>query len=89
MTYSGHLGDQDTGFYTQTLAPKKYLRFFLQFYLNKIYVEVAINNFTAHLIILKWPRRQKCRQTKIKMKPKEPEVIKETVFESVFIHSNM
>ena len=54
-------------------------------YLNKKYVEVAINSFTMHLIILKWLRLQKCREKRKKIKPKDLKV-KEAVYESVFIH---
>ena len=36
--------------------------FFFQLYFNKKYVEVAISDFTMHLIISKWLRIQKCRQ---------------------------
>ena len=37
--------------------------FFFQLYFNK-FVEVAINDFTMHLIISKWHWIQKCRQTR-------------------------
>ena len=66
VTYSGRLGDQYTGFDTQTLAPKKHFPIFLflfQLYFSKIYVEVAINDFTMYLIafhnVSKWLRIQK------------------------------
>ena len=36
--------------------------FFFQPCFNKKYVEVANNDFTMHLITLKWLGRQKCRQ---------------------------
>ena len=35
---------------------------FFQLHFNKKYVEVAINDFTMHLVVSKWLRRQKCRQ---------------------------
>ena len=38
--------------------------FFFQLYFK--YVEVAINDFTMHLIILKWLRIQKCKQKRKK-----------------------
>ena len=41
------------------------------FHFNKKYVEVAINDFTKDLIILKWLRRQKCRQKRKTMKQKD------------------
>ena len=47
---------------SQNLAPQKTFQvFFFQLYFNKIYVEVAICDFTMHLIISKWFRIQKCR----------------------------
>ena len=36
--------------------------FFFQFYFTKKYVGAAINDFTKHLIIPIWLRKQKCRQ---------------------------
>ena len=72
VMYPGHLGDQFTSLGTQNLAPKKHLlSFFFQLYLNKKYVDVAINSFTMHLITLKWLRRQTYRQTRKKMQPKD------------------
>ena len=64
--YPGHLGDQHTSLGTKNLGPKKHLLsfFFFQLYLNKKYVDIAINNFALHLIASKWLRRQKCRQTR-------------------------
>ena len=62
-TYSGCFGDRYTGLSAQTLAPKKgYSSFLFQLCFNKKQVEVAINDFTMHLIISKWLRIQKCRQ---------------------------
>ena len=59
--------------------PKKTFQvFFLHLYFNERYVEVVINDFTMHLIILKWLRIQKCRQNR-KTKDKEVEVKEETV----------
>ena len=54
---------------------------------NKKYVEVAINNFTMHLIISKWLRRQICRLKRKTIRQKEVEP-KETVYESAFINLN-
>ena len=85
MTYSGRLGDWDTSLGTKK-AP---VSLFFQFYFNKKYVEVVINDFTMHLIILKWLRRQKCRQKRKTMKQKELEAKEESVYESVFIHLNL
>ena len=62
VTYSGCLGDWCPSFGAKN-APVK---FFFQFYFNKNYVEVAINDFTMHLIILKWVRRQNYRQKRSK-----------------------
>ena len=63
MTYSGRLGDWYIGLGAPTLVAKKHFsRFLFQLYFNKKYVEVAINDFTMHLIISKLLRRQKFRQ---------------------------
>ena len=71
-------------------APKKqFSSFFFQFCFNIKYVEVVISDFTLHLIIWKWLRRQKCGQKREKMKPKDVEAKEETVYESDFIHLNM
>ena len=59
-TYPGRLGDRCTGFGAQILAPKNFSSLFFQLYFNKKYVEVAINDFTMHLIFSKQLRRQKC-----------------------------
>ena len=85
MTYSGRLGD----WYTSLGTKKAPVSLFFQFYFNKKYVEVAINDFTMHLIILKWLRRQKCRQKRKTMKQKEVEAKEKSVYESVFIHLNL
>ena len=50
-------------------------------------IEVAIIDFTMHLLILKW-LRQKCRQKRKTMRQEEVEAKEETVYESVFIHLN-
>ena len=42
--------------------------FFCQLYFSKKYVGVAINDFTMHLVILKWLRIQICRQQRMTMK---------------------
>ena len=47
---------------------------------------MAINDFTIHLIILKWLRIQKCRQKRKTMGEKVNK--KETVNKIVFIHFN-
>ena len=36
--------------------------FFLQWYFNKKYVELVINDFSLPLVISQWLSRQKCRQ---------------------------
>ena len=91
MTHPGRLGDRYTGLGAQTLAPKKHVLGFLfsvVFYLKK-YVEVVLSDFTMHLIISKWLRRQKWGQKREKMKSKDVEAKEETVYErSVFIHLN-
>ena len=58
--YPGRLRDRYTGLGAQTLARKKTLQvFFFQLYFIKKYVDVAINDFTKHLIISKWLKKQK------------------------------
>ena len=42
--------------------------FYFQLYFNKKYVEVAINDFTVHLIISKWLRIQKCKRKRKTMR---------------------
>ena len=72
VTYSDRFGDRYTRLGDQTLAPKNsYQVFFFQLYFNKKRVKVAINDFTMHLNILKWLRRQNCKQKK-----KNNEVVK-------------
>ena len=52
--YPGRLRDRYTGLGAQTLARKKTLQvFFFQLYFIKKYIDVAINDFTKHLIISK------------------------------------
>ena len=65
----------------QTLAPKKaFLIFsFSSCISTKKYVEVAISDFTMHLIISKWLRIMQTEEEN-----KEVEAIEETVNESVF-----
>ena len=70
-TYSGRLGDRYTSLGAQALAPKKVFQvFFFSYISTKKYVEVAINDFTMHLIISKWFRIQKCRQKRKEMRPR-------------------
>ena len=59
---------------------------FFQLHLNKKYVKVAINDFTTHLIISKWLRRQKCRQKRKTMRQKNVEAKGEIAYESIFIY---
>ena len=47
---------------------------------------MVISDFTMHLIILKWLRKQKCRQKRKTMKQKEAEAKEESVYKKVFIH---
>ena len=55
VMYPGRLRDRYTGLGAQTLARKKTLQvFFFQLYFIKKYIDVAINDFTKHLIISKW-----------------------------------
>ena len=69
MTCSGHLGDQYVSLGAQTLMPKNTFQVSsFQLYFNKIKVEVVINDFTIHLIIVKWLRIQKCRQKRKTMR---------------------
>ena len=86
VMFSGPLGDQSTSLGTQKTLFKF---FFLQLYFNKKYIEVAIDDFTMHLIILKLPERQTSRQKRKTMRQKEVQAKKETVYEKVFIHLNM
>ena len=66
---------------TQILVPQKTLSSFLsQFYFNKKYIEVEINDFKMHLIISKWLKRQKCRQKRKTMWQEEVEAKEETVY---------
>ena len=89
MTYSRRLGDRYTSLGAQTLVPKIHFPSFLfQLYLHKKYDKVVINDFTIHLIILKWFRRQTCRQKRKTMRQEEVEAKEETLYESVFIHLN-
>ena len=50
VMYSGHLGDQSASLGAQKNA---FQALFFQLYFNKEYVQVVINDFTMHLIILK------------------------------------
>ena len=59
---------------------------FFQLFFNEKYVELAINDFPVHLVILKRFSRQKCRQKSKTMRQKDVEVKEETVYEIVFIH---
>ena len=94
VMYSGCLGDQNIVLGAQTLAPRKHFQvfFFSVVFQQKNILNVAINNFTMHVIISKWLRIQKCGQKKKKhneVETKEETVIEaneETVTESVFIH---
>ena len=70
MTYWGLLGNRYTGLDTQTLVSKKHFLIFLfsVVFQKNIYFEVVINDFTMHLIILKWFKIQKCRQKRKTMR---------------------
>ena len=60
---------------------------FLVLFQQKKYVEVAINVFTMHhLIISKWLRIQKCIQNRKTMRQREEEAKEEIVYKSVFIY---
>ena len=63
---SGRLGDRYTDLGAQTLAPKKpFLIFsFSSCISTKKYVEVAISDFTMHLIISKWLRIMQTEEKK-------------------------
>ena len=55
--------------HSDILQESSHVRCYLfQFCFNQNYVEVAINDFTRHPIILKWLRIQKCRQTRKTMR---------------------
>ena len=84
---------QETGILVRVLRLQhpsfSFLSFlFFQLYFNKKYLEVVISDFTLHLIILKWPREQKCRQKRKTFRQKVIEAKEETFNESVFIHFN-
>ena len=57
VMYLDHLRDRYTALGTKTTQFS-----FFQLYFNKNCTEVAINDFTIHLIILKWFKIQKCKQ---------------------------
>ena len=52
-------------------------------------VEVVINDFTIHLIILKWLRKQICRQKRKTARQKDVKAKEEIAYESVLICLNM
>ena len=68
-------------------APKKYFSGFLfsVTFQQKIR-QVVINDFTMHMIILKWPGTPKSRQKRKTMRQKEVKAKKGTPYEKVFIH---
>ena len=69
--------------------PKKHFSSFLfSVVFQQKRVDVAINDFTKHLIILKWLRRQKCRQKRKATRKKDIVAKEEIVYKSVFIHFN-
>ena len=92
VAYSVRLGD----WYTSLGTQKTLFNFFAVVFqddFDKKYVEVAINDFTMHLIFSKWLRRQKCRQKSFSeeffsMRQREVEAKKETVYWSISIHLN-
>ena len=45
--------------------------FFFQYHFNRKYIEVAINDFTKHLIILKWLKIQKYRKKNKTMRQRD------------------
>ena len=62
VTYLGPLGDWYTSLGTLPPPKKKkkpFQVFFFQLYFSQKYIEVAINDFAMHQIILKWFKRQK------------------------------
>ena len=96
VTDSGCLRDHCTGLGVCKLwHPKKSFQvFFFQLYFNKKYLEVVINDFTMHLSILKWLRKQKIQteeknKTKKKKQKVEVEAKEDTVNGSVSIYLNM
>ena len=67
--YSGRLETAKPVWVPKLGCPKNTFQvFFFQFYFNKKYVEVSINDFKIHLIISKWLSRQKCRQKRKTMR---------------------
>ena len=64
VTYSGQWRNRFTDLNAQTLTLRKHFSSFSSVVFQRKYVEVAINNFTMHLIISKWLRNQKFRQTR-------------------------
>ena len=89
MICPGYLGDWRTNLGAQAMVPKKHQKkVFFQLNFNIKYVEVAINDFTIHLIISKWLRRQKYREKRKIIRQKEFAAEEEIVDKSVFIHLN-
>ena len=79
-TNPGCLGDCYTGQRTQSLVSKYYFSSFdFLVYFNKNVLKLAINNFTMHLIILKWLRRQKCRQKRKTMRQRDVKARQEII----------
>ena len=76
-----HSGDWYTSLHKLWHPKNPFQDLFFQLHFNKKYVEVAINDFTMHLVVSKWLRRQKCRQKDVKMKEK-------IVYQNVFIYLN-
>ena len=76
-TYPALYGDWYSGLGVQITLFK--FRFFM--YFNK-----AVNDFTIHLIILKWFRRQKCRLKRKTMRQRDVKVKQKIVYKNVFIY---
>ena len=63
VMYRGCLGDWYNSLGTQILGPKKHFSSFLFLVaFQKKHADVAINNFTKHLITSNWCKRKKYRQ---------------------------
>ena len=74
VMYPGHMGDRCTGLCTQTLV------FFFQLYFNKKCVKVVINDFTMHLIMPKWLKRQKCREKRKSVRQEDTKTKEQYVY---------
>ena len=89
VMYWGCLGDWYNSLGTQILGPKKHFSSFLFLVaFQKKHADVAINNFTKHLITSNWCKRKKYRQKGKKWEKKPLKRKKILSPKKVFIHLN-